>query len=88
MDIKIRFYLDATYDAPIQLASYLGAITSIPEFQNRIRQGMVVVAYDDGKPADVYKMNEVMLRRYWQAWLRRLHEFLIRSRDGTLLEPI
>lgn len=84
----MSFVLDATYDAPLQLCAYLGAINSIPEFQGRIRQGMIVVAYENGKPADVYKMNEVMLRKYWRVWLKRLHEFWIRSRDGTLPEPI
>lgn len=49
---------------------------------------MVVVAYESGRQADVYKMNEVMLRRYWRAWLARLHEFWVRSRDDTLPEPI
>jgi len=80
--------LDATYDAPLQLCAYLGAINSIPEYQGRIRQGMIVVAYENGKQADVHKINEIMLRKYWRAWLGRLHEFWIRSRDNTLLEPI
>ncbi|KAG4068915.1 hypothetical protein HA402_005063 [Bradysia odoriphaga] len=57
--------LDATYDAPLQLCAYLGAINCTPEFQGRIRQGMVVIAYENGKQADVYKMDEVMLRNYW-----------------------
>ncbi|KAJ6646772.1 Mitochondrial genome maintenance exonuclease 1 [Pseudolycoriella hygida] len=80
--------LEATYDAPVQLCAYLGALNAIPEFQGRIKQGMIVVAYENGKKADVYKMNEVMLRKYWRVWLIRLHEFWIRSRDGTLPAPI
>lgn len=66
----------------------MGAINSIPEFQGRIRQGMIVVAYENGEQADVYKMDEIMLRKYWRAWLARLHEFWVRSRDDTLREPI
>lgn len=84
----VTVYSDATYDAPLQLCAYLGALNSVPEFQGRVRQGMIVVAYENGKPADVYKMNEIMLRKYWRVWLGRLQEFWIRSRDGTLLEPI
>ncbi|XP_037034186.1 mitochondrial genome maintenance exonuclease 1-like [Bradysia coprophila] len=80
--------LDATYDAPLQLCAYLGAINCTPEFQGRIRQGMVVIAYENGKQADVYKMDEVMLRNYWRVWLKRLHEYWIRTRDDTLPEPI
>lgn len=80
--------LDATYDAPLQLCAYLGAINCTPEFKGRIRQGMVVIAYENGKQADVYKMDEVMLRSYWRAWLKRLQEYWIRCRDGTLPEPI
>lgn len=82
------FRVGATYDAPLQLCAYLGGMNCTPEFQGRIRQGMVVIAYEDGKQADVYKMDEVMLRKYWRVWLKRLHEYWIRSRDGTLPEPI
>lgn len=53
-----------------------------------ISSGMVVVAYQSGRPADYYKLNEVQLNKYWYAWLLRVQEYWIRHRDGTLPEPI
>lgn len=82
--------IERTYDAPIQLASYLGALNaSRPEFRGTpIKHGVVVVAYHDGLGADIFEVNEEELGQYWRQWLNRVQEYWVRFKDNTLLEPI
>ncbi|XP_021707983.1 mitochondrial genome maintenance exonuclease 1 [Aedes aegypti] len=81
--------LSSTYDAPIQLCAYLGALKSDPEFSEMdIAGGAVFVAYTSGNPAHVHLLSPEKLRKYWSIWLRRLQEYWIRYRDNTLPEPI
>ncbi|XP_062556540.1 mitochondrial genome maintenance exonuclease 1-like [Armigeres subalbatus] len=81
--------LSATYDAPIQLCAYLGALKTEPEFRDLdISGGAVFVAYTTGKPAHVHLVSSVKLKKYWSIWLQRLQEYWIRYRDNTLPEPI
>lgn len=85
---RLKFSLIETYDAPIQLCAYLGAINASSKYNLKINKGIVVVAYTDGSSADSYKLDSVELRKYWRAWLLRLQEYWIRYKDGTLPEPI
>lgn len=82
--------LNLTFDAPIQLVSYIGALNaSREEFrQNPIRNGVVVVAYSDGQPADILDLNENEMKKYWKLWLSRLQEYWVRYRDDTLPKAI
>lgn len=83
---KTKPTLAATFDAPLQLCAYLGALNASGE--QKISSGMVVVAYETGRPADFYKLDVGQLNKYWYAWLLRVQEYWIRHRDGTLPEPI
>lgn len=76
----------STFDAPIQLCSYVGAINaSRPEFLKKpIKNGVIVVAYNDGSKADIFQINENELKRYWKVWLNRLQEYWVRFKDNTL----
>ncbi|ETN62391.1 hypothetical protein AND_005906 [Anopheles darlingi] len=79
----------ATYDAPIQLCAYLGALQASNELrETKVENGAIFVAYTSGKPANVHLLNSTNMRRYWNLWLLRLQEYWIRYRDGTLPEPI
>uniref|UniRef100_A0A182STH9 Mitochondrial genome maintenance exonuclease 1 n=1 Tax=Anopheles maculatus TaxID=74869 RepID=A0A182STH9_9DIPT len=79
----------ATYDAPIQLCAYMGALQANNELCDaRIQRGAIFVAYTSGKPANVHMLTVGEMRRYWQLWLHRLQEYWTRYRDGTLPEPI
>lgn len=82
--------LNFTFDAPVQLCSYLGALNaSKEEFrENPIKSGVVVVAYNDGQEADLFELNESDLKKYWKLWLHRLQEYWVRYRDDTLPEEI
>jgi mitochondrial genome maintenance exonuclease 1 len=82
--------LTFTYDAPVQLCSYLGALNaSKPELKkNPIKSGVVVVAYNDGQKADVFELNEIELRKYWRLWLNRLQDYWVMYKDNTMPEGI
>lgn len=87
---RLKKSINFTYDAPIQLSSYLGALNaSRKEFKdNPIRSGVVVVAYNDGQKADLFELNENDLKKYWKLWLHRLQEYWVRYKDNTLPDEI
>lgn len=72
---KQKSSLAATFDAPIQLAAYIGAINASDEYSFRIDRGLVVVAYTNGEPASVHELNNNTLQKAWGEWLRRLEQF-------------
>ncbi|XP_055532747.1 mitochondrial genome maintenance exonuclease 1-like isoform X2 [Wyeomyia smithii] len=81
--------LSGTYDAPLQLCAYLGALKAESELSDLdVTKGAVLVAYTDGKPAHIHSIDQTKLKRYWAAWLRRLQEYWIRYRDDNLPDPI
>jgi mitochondrial genome maintenance exonuclease 1 len=82
--------LDLTYDAPIQLCSYLGALNaSREELQSKpIKKGIVVVAYNDGQRADLFELKESELKRYWKLWVHRLQEYWVRYKENNLPDGI
>lgn len=80
--------LQATYDAPLQLCAYLGAINADARYRLQVRSGMVVIAYTSGAPAHSFRLTEAAVQQYWGVWLERLHEYWMRRRSGTLPEPI
>jgi len=82
--------LSFTYDAPIQLVAYLGALNAENLLLDKpIERGVVVVAYNDGSPANLFALDEKELRKYWKLWLNRLQEYWVRYKDNTLpTEPL
>lgn len=72
----------------MQLVAYLGALNADKRYDVRAKSGLLVVAYKDGARGDSFLMTDSHLRQYWQIWLNRLQEYWIRTRDGTLPEPI
>lgn len=85
---KSKPRLSSTYDAPIQLSAYLGALNVDSRYSYTATNGYIVVAYKDGALANSFFMSDEVVNRYWNKWLKRLHEYWIRTRDGTLPEPI
>lgn len=85
---RAKTTISATYDAPLQLCAYLGAINADPRYKLAdVRSGLVVVAYPSGVPANAFWLNESDVQKFWRAWLKRLHEYWVRHRDGTLPDP-
>ncbi|KAL6422325.1 hypothetical protein ACFW04_010586 [Cataglyphis niger] len=70
-----KLNLKATYDAPVQIAAYIGAINASNLYPFVIKHGLLVIAYTCGTPATVYEVCDNTLQQYWAAWLRRLQEY-------------
>ncbi|KPP80037.1 mitochondrial genome maintenance exonuclease 1-like [Scleropages formosus] len=72
---KPKPFLRNTYDNPIQIAAYVGAINSDDNYNYQVENGLVVVAYKDGSPAHSHFMALDLCQEYWTRWLLRLEEF-------------
>ncbi|XP_029376413.1 mitochondrial genome maintenance exonuclease 1 [Echeneis naucrates] len=72
---KPKPFLGNTYDNPIQVAAYTGALNSDGNYKYQVENGLIVVAYKDGSPAHAHQLNSELLLEYWKKWLLRLEEF-------------
>ncbi|XP_061415427.1 LOW QUALITY PROTEIN: mitochondrial genome maintenance exonuclease 1 [Lethenteron reissneri] len=72
-----------TYDNPLQVVAYAGAVNYDANYAPlQVEKGMVVVAYRDGSPAHTHLLDPRLCLEYWQRWLLRLQEFHSRAREG------
>lgn len=62
----------STFDAPLQLTAYMGALSFDHSCNFKINGGMVVVAYTDGSPAEAFPLKVSECLPYWSSWLSRL----------------
>ncbi|XP_077290993.1 mitochondrial genome maintenance exonuclease 1-like [Arctopsyche grandis] len=68
--------LSATYDNPVQLAAYFGAVSHDANYKPlHVRDALLVIAYTDGNSADVFHLNADQMRQHWAAWLSRLEKY-------------
>ncbi|XP_046848253.1 mitochondrial genome maintenance exonuclease 1-like [Xenia sp. Carnegie-2017] len=68
--------LDECGDYPIQMVAYAGAINATNKTRGTlIRNCVLVIAYEDGSPADVHVLCLNQCKHFWQDWLLRLHKF-------------
>ncbi|XP_033220425.1 uncharacterized protein LOC117175025 [Belonocnema kinseyi] len=74
---KRKDTISSVYDAPIQVASYVGALNADLKYPFEIKKGLVVVAYTSGEEASVYELVQEDLFIYWKAWLRRLQKYFV-----------
>ncbi|KAM8738762.1 mitochondrial genome maintenance exonuclease 1 [Acanthopagrus schlegelii] len=72
---KPKPFLRNTYDNPIQVAAYAGALNSDANYKYQVENGLIVVAYKDGSPAHAHKLSSELMLEYWKTWLVRLEEF-------------
>ena len=70
---KKKRKLESTFDNPLQIAAYVGALNQDQRYGvAQVNQGMIVLAYNDGSPADVLRIEPKAMQRYWREWLVRL----------------
>ncbi|CAL8257934.1 unnamed protein product [Lota lota] len=69
-------YLSNTYDNPLQVAAYAGALNNDDNYNYQVENGLIVVAYKDGSPAHVHQLGSKQLLEFWQKWLFRLEDFV------------
>lgn len=67
--------LRRTYDNPLQIAAYLGALNHDANYNFQVDCGLIVVAYKDGSPAHAHFMDPELCKFYWDKWLLRLEEY-------------
>ncbi|KAI4494053.1 hypothetical protein M0802_009320 [Mischocyttarus mexicanus] len=72
---KDKENLAETYDAPLQLAAYAGAINSSNNYQFSVHSGLIVIGYTTGKPADTFFLSGDQLQTYWFQWLAKLKQY-------------
>uniref|UniRef100_A0A2H1VTN8 SFRICE_012978 n=1 Tax=Spodoptera frugiperda TaxID=7108 RepID=A0A2H1VTN8_SPOFR len=73
---KPRKSIANTYDNPVQLAAYYGAVCHDLNYKHlNVRDALLVIAYTDGSKADVFHLSSDKLREHWAQWLIRLEEY-------------
>ncbi|XP_039301319.1 mitochondrial genome maintenance exonuclease 1 [Nilaparvata lugens] len=65
----------STYDAPLQMCAYLGALNYDNNYNFPVANGVVVAAYTDGSPANVFYLPEQKCLKYWESFQIRLQEY-------------
>ncbi|XP_051157204.1 mitochondrial genome maintenance exonuclease 1-like [Leptopilina boulardi] len=77
---KRKDTIESIYDAPTQVASYIGAINADLNYPFEIKKGLVVVAYTNGEEATVYEIDHENLFIYWKTWLKRLQKYFVETK--------
>ncbi|KAJ0005043.1 hypothetical protein NQD34_011257 [Periophthalmus magnuspinnatus] len=72
---KPKPFLSNTYDNPIQVAAYAGALNTDANYKYQVENGLIVVAYKDGSPAHAHQLNFELMLDYWKTWLLRLEDY-------------
>lgn len=68
-------YLSNTYDNPLQVSAYVGALNNDNNYNYQVENGLIVVAYKDGSPAHPHLLSSEQALHYWERWLIRLEEY-------------
>ncbi|KAI8432381.1 hypothetical protein MSG28_004788 [Choristoneura fumiferana] len=72
-----RKSIATTYDNPVQLAAYFGAVCNDLNYKHlNVRDALLVIAYTDGSKADYYHLSMDKLREHWVQWLSRLEDYM------------
>ncbi|XP_028593964.2 mitochondrial genome maintenance exonuclease 1 [Podarcis muralis] len=72
---KAKPFLRNTFDNPLQVAAYIGAINHDANYNFQVDCGLLVVAYKDGSPAHAHYIDSELCCQYWNKWLLRLEEY-------------
>lgn len=72
---KVKSLIKNTYDDPLQIAAYVGALNFDPKFQYLANKGLLVIAYETGHPSTAHFIDQTNMKFYWQEWLKRIKKF-------------
>ncbi|NWH78254.1 MGME1 exonuclease, partial [Piaya cayana] len=73
---KPKPLLKNTFDNPLQVAAYIGAVNHDANYNFQVSCGLIVVAYKNGSPAHPHFMDSGLCSQYWNKWLLRLEEYM------------
>lgn len=80
---KLKPRLSDTYDSPLQVAAYMGALNYDESYKIQVRDAMIVIAYEDGSPCQVHHLGPAVCQGHWQRWLRRLRAYWNLLQQGS-----
>ncbi|KAG8180754.1 hypothetical protein JTE90_026228 [Oedothorax gibbosus] len=72
---KSKSSLSSTFDNPLQIAAYVGALNFDSRLQYLVNNGLIVVAYESGSPASELFIDDEKMKRYWKEWLKRVKKY-------------
>ncbi|XP_043552275.1 mitochondrial genome maintenance exonuclease 1 [Chiloscyllium plagiosum] len=72
---KPKPYFRNTFDNPLQVAAYAGALNHDDNYNFQVERGLIVVAYKDGSPAHAHFMDRELFLTCWKKWLLRLEKY-------------
>uniref|UniRef100_A0A8D2AHQ8 Mitochondrial genome maintenance exonuclease 1 n=1 Tax=Sciurus vulgaris TaxID=55149 RepID=A0A8D2AHQ8_SCIVU len=78
---KPKPFIRNTYDNPLQVVAYVGAINHDANYSFQVQCGLIVVAYKDGSPAHPHFMDAELCSQYWTKWLLRLEEYAEKKKN-------
>ncbi|XP_078086281.1 mitochondrial genome maintenance exonuclease 1 [Mustelus asterias] len=80
---KPKPYFRNTFDNPLQVAAYAGALNHDDNYNFQVERGLIVVAYKDGSPAHAHFMDCELFLTCWKKWLLRLEKYKDRIGAST-----
>lgn len=81
---KPKPFIRNTFDNPLQVVAYMGAINQDANYSFQVQYGLIVVAYKDGSPAHSHFMDTELCSQYWTKWLLRLEEYTKKEKNQNI----
>ncbi|XP_045385075.1 mitochondrial genome maintenance exonuclease 1-like [Lemur catta] len=81
---KPKPFIRNTFDNPLQVVAYMGAMNHDANYSFQVQCGLIVVAYKDGSPAHSHLMDAELCSQYWAKWLLRLEEYTEKKKNQNI----
>ncbi|KAL9968525.1 hypothetical protein ACROYT_G020632 [Oculina patagonica] len=83
---KHKTNLKDCYSYPQQIVAYAGAVNFDENYPFQVCNGVIVIAYENGDPADVHHLSQELCEKYWQEWLTRLQQYRSKFPERAITE--